>query len=164
MSRRLINFIASGFFISYIPVRLIPNSKFSGAGFWGTVLALLLTPVLPAGDAAFAVFIIVFLLFSVWICSRASQNYSVHDDPRIVLDEVAGYWVAIAFLPRTLGVLLPAFVCFRILDTLKPCGLKKLETLSGGIGVVLDDVASGILTNLLVRACCAGCAGLHIIS
>lgn len=157
MSKRLINFIASGFFISYIPVRLIPNSKFSGAGLWGTVLALVLTPVLPAKPGGFAVFIIAFLIFSVWVCSRASQNYGVHDDPRIVLDEVAGYWVAIAFLPRTLGVLLSAFVFFRTFDTLKPWPLKKLESISGGTGVVLDDVAAGIMTNLLVRA------GLHFI-
>lgn len=151
-SEKMVRFIASGFFISYIPVRLLPGTKFSGAGLWGTALAFLFVPLLPENPVFFSAFISAFLIFSIWICARASRSYDAHDDPRIVLDEIAGYWVAIAFLPREIPVLLAAFACFRILDTLKPGPIRKLDSLKGGLGVVSDDVLCGIIANLTVRA------------
>lgn len=152
MKEMIVRFIASGFFISYIPVSLLPGTKFTGAGLWGTFLALLFVPLLPENPAVFSAFMAVFLLFSVWVCGEASRSYGAHDDPRIVLDEVAGYWVAAAFLPREIPVLLSAFAVFRILDTLKPGPIKKLDRLSGGVGVVSDDVLCGLAANIMVRA------------
>ncbi|OGR51308.1 MAG: hypothetical protein A2049_02485 [Elusimicrobia bacterium GWA2_62_23] len=126
--------------------------KFTGSGMAGTVLALLLVPFLPEDRTLFAAFCLAFLPFSVWIAGLASASYGTHDDPRIVIDEVIGYWTALLFLERTPFNLAAAFVLFRALDTLKPWPIKKLETsVRGGFGIIIDDVLAGLEANLLTR-------------
>jgi len=147
-----IRFLASGGFISYIPAALTGFKKFTGSGLAGTFLALLLTPLLPEGRCTFALFLLAFIPFSIWIAGLAERSFGVHDDPRIVIDEMAGYWTAILFMDRTPFNLIAAFILFRALDTLKPWPIKKLETsLSGGFGIIMDDVLAGAEANLLTR-------------
>lgn len=147
-----VKFLASGGFVSYAPARLTGFRKFTGSGLAGTVLALALVPLLPSDPSAFAVFCLLFLPFSVWIAGLASALYATHDDPRIVIDEIIGYWTALLFLPRTPFHLGAAFVLFRALDTLKPWPIKKLETsVGGGFGIIIDDVLAGLEANLLAR-------------
>ncbi len=148
----LVRFLASGGFISYIPAYLTGFKKFTGSGMAGTLLALLLVPLLPENRYSFALFVLAFLPLAIWIAGRAEKSYAVHDDPRIVIDEIAGYWVAILFLDRTPFNLAAAFILFRALDTLKPWPIKKLETsLGGGFGIIMDDVLAGLEANLLTR-------------
>lgn len=152
LKNRLTEFLATGFFIGILPGRLTGFRKFTGAGFLGTVLALLLVPLLPEGNLAYGVFLSAFSVFSVCIAGSAARAYGTHDDPRIVIDEIAGYWIAIAFMERTIFSLTSAFIFFRILDTLKPWPIKKLENgLSGGLGIVGDDALAGLEANLLTR-------------
>jgi phosphatidylglycerophosphatase A len=149
---KLTEFLATGFFISLIPERLTGFKKFTGAGFMGTALALLMFPLLPEGAAPYGVFLAAFVVFSVMVADRAARAYGTHDDPRIVIDEIAGYWIAAAFLERTIFSLTTAFIFFRILDTLKPWPINKLETnLAGGFGIVFDDALAGLEANLLTR-------------
>jgi len=148
----LIRFLASGGFISYLPARLTGFKKFTGSGMAGTLLALALVPFLPEDKTAFALFCLAFLPFSVWIADLASRSYGTHDDPRIVIDEIIGYWTALLFLDRTPFNLAAAFIIFRALDTLKPWPIKKLETgVPGGFGIIIDDVLAGVEANLLTR-------------
>ena len=148
----LVRFLASAGFVSYVPARLTGFKKFTGSGMAGTVLALLLVPFLPEDRTLFAAFCLAFLPFSVWIAGLASASYGTHDDPRIVIDEVIGYWTALLFLERTPFNLAAAFVLFRALDTLKPWPIKKLETsVRGGFGIIIDDVLAGLEANLLTR-------------
>jgi len=152
VSDKLVEFLATGFYISLIPGKLTGFRKFTGAGFMGTALAVLLTPFLPEGGQAYGVFLAVFFFFAVRTAGRAARLYGTHDDPRIVIDEVIGYWIAVAFMERTIFSLTSAFIFFRILDTLKPWPIKKLETnLAGGFGIVFDDALAGIEANLLTR-------------
>ena len=152
LADRLTVFLATGFFISLLPEKLTGFKKFTGAGFLGTALAFLLMPFLPESGPAYGVFMAAFLLFSVKIAGRAARIYGTHDDPRIVIDEVAGYWIAAAFMERTIFSLTSAFIFFRILDTLKPWPIKKLEGgLAGGFGIVCDDALAGAEAKLLTR-------------
>ena len=149
----LCNALASGFYISYLPTSILKNRKCSGAGLLGSLEALLLVPLLPDNRFYYAAFLAVFTIFAIWVSANASFSCGPeHDNPRIVIDEIAGYWWACAFLPKTLPALLSAFVLFRFLDTVKPMGIARLDRMSGGTGIVLDDVASGLAANLLVRA------------
>lgn len=144
-------FLASGGFVSYIPARITGFKKFTGSGMAGSLLALALVPFLPEGTA-FAFFCLVFFPFSVWIASLASRSYGTHDDPRIVIDEMIGLWIALLFLDRTPFNLAAAFIFFRALDTLKPWPIKKLErSCPGGFGIIMDDVLAGAEANLLAR-------------
>jgi len=148
----IIRFLASGGFISYLPARITGFKKFTGSGMAGTLLALAMVPFLPEDRTLFAVFCLAFLPFSVWIADLASAGYGTHDDPRIVIDEMIGYWTAILFMDRTPFNLIAAFVIFRVLDTLKPWPIKKLEIVcKGGFGIIIDDVLAGAEANLLAR-------------
>ncbi len=147
-----VRFLASGGFISYVPARLTGFKKFTGSGMAGTLLALALLPLLPEDRTLFAAFCLAFLPFSIWIADLASKSYATHDDPRIVIDEIIGYWTALLFLDRTPFNLAAAFILFRALDTLKPWPIKKLETsLKGGFGIITDDLLAGVEANLLTR-------------
>lgn len=148
----IIRFLASGGFVSYLPAKLTGFKKFTGSGMAGTLLALALLPFLPGDRAAFAAFCLAFLPFSIWIASLASAGYGTHDDPRIVIDEMIGYWTAILFMERTPFNLATAFIIFRAIDTFKPWPIKKLEiACKGGFGIIIDDVLAGAEANLLAR-------------
>jgi phosphatidylglycerophosphatase A len=152
----IVRFLASGGFVSYVPAYVTGFKKFTGSGMAGTLVALALVPFLPEGRTAFALFCLGFLPFSIWIAGLASDSYGTHDDPRIVIDEIIGYWTALLFLERTPFNLLAAFVFFRALDTLKPWPIKKLEnSLQGGFGIISDDVLAGLEANLLTRLAAA---------
>ena len=73
-----------------------------------------------------------------------------HDDPSIVIDEIAGMWLAISILPNTHPIWIAlAFVLFRYFDITKPSYVGRLEKLPGGIGVMADDLLAGILAGLM---------------
>ena len=149
----LIKMAATGFFISYLPPKIFKFKKNTGAGLAGTIVGLMFVPMLPEGNAVYLLFLLGFSLFAVWISQKASVliGGETHDDPRIVIDEIIGYWFAIAFLPKTLELLIICFVLFRLFDTVKPFFIKKLDSFKGGLGIVLDDVAAGIAANVLVH-------------
>lgn len=88
--------------------------------------------------------------------AHATARDCHEEDPsKVVIDEVAGMWLALAGQPRTLAVIAVAFFAFRALDVLKPPPIRQLERLPGGIGIMADDVAAGLaayaVTALFVR-------------
>lgn len=147
----LIKLLASGFFISYIPAKITGFKKFTGSGLFGTLLAALLFLLIPEKYFLPQILAIVSIPISSWIAGKAEILFNKSDDPRIVIDEVVGYWIAVAFLTRTAENLVLAFIIFRTLDTLKPWPIKTMETkFNGGFGVVMDDVVGGIETAIIV--------------
>jgi phosphatidylglycerophosphatase A len=83
----------------------------------------------------------------IWAAQVADDYWGTHDSGRIVIDEVAGYMVTMAAVDRTSwGLLLLGFVLFRAFDIIKPPPVRWLDrNLPGGWGVVLDDIAAGVL-------------------
>ncbi len=92
-----------------------------------------------------------FILFSVWIADRSVRILGVKDPGCIVIDEMAGIVATLYGLPWNAVSVAAGFVIFRLLDIAKPLGIRRLEKLPGGIGVVADDVAAGVLGNLILR-------------
>jgi phosphatidylglycerophosphatase A len=86
-------------------------------------------------------------LLGVACAQRADRAWGTEDNQRIVIDEVAGYLVTVIPVDRGAWAPLAAgFVIFRALDILKPPPIRWLdEHLPGGWGVVLDDVAAGVM-------------------
>jgi phosphatidylglycerophosphatase A len=84
--------------------------------------------------------------------STIVERESGRTDPGfVVIDEVAGQWVTLAFTPVDIGHALVAFALFRFFDIVKPGPVRQIERLSGGKGIMLDDVAAGCY-GLMVMA------------
>lgn len=148
---RLWHFVATGARISYIALPSVGGRKWTGAGFLGTLEGAALWWFLPETPVPYAVVVLALTVAACWICGRAEAVLGRHDDPRIVLDEVVGFWWAAAFLPRTGPAALAAFAAFRVCDTLKPPPVRRLERLPGGVGIVADDVGAAVIANLAVN-------------
>lgn len=72
------------------------------------------------------------------------------DPQKVVIDEVIGLWITMMFIPFTWLNLLIAFVLFRFFDIAKPLGIRKMESLGGGLGVMADDMLAGIYGNIVL--------------
>lgn len=94
---------------------------------------------------------IVTTLVGVFVSDQLEPEWG-KDPSKIVNDEAIGMWIAIFFLPVNIYYLIAGFVLFRIFDIWKPLGIRKLEALPGGWGVMMDDVLAGIYANLILQA------------
>ena len=136
--------------------RLIATGLFTGyshfaSGTCGTAVALFAYLFLPdLSSAEWAVGLGVLLLVSVHTANKGEAEWG-HDPAPVVIDEVIGFFVSVAFLPQSLLLGLAGFFLFRALDIVKPSPAREAESLPGGWGVVLDDVAAGVYVNLILR-------------
>ena len=139
----IIKILASGFGTGYSP--LAPGTT-------GTLLAAILYwYVIPHNFLIFFLVSIILLILSVPISSEAEKIFSKKDDPRIVIDEVVGFWVSVLFLPYSVAVVVFAFVLFRLFDVRKPFFIKRTQNLPKGFGIVADDLFAGLLTNAVLQ-------------
>jgi len=74
-----------------------------------------------------------------------------HDPGRIVVDEVCGQLVALAFLSGDWASVAVSFALFRFFDIIKPWPIQKLERLPGGWGIMADDIGAGLAAAALGR-------------
>jgi phosphatidylglycerophosphatase A len=80
------------------------------------------------------------------------DNEGDHDPKRGVIDEWVGVWVTVLFLPVTWPWMIAGFFMFRALDILKPLGVRKIEALPGGWGIMFDDIAAGVIGAVVLNA------------
>ena len=134
--------------------------KLPAPGTWGSLAGLLAFAVfLPrAGAGAVLVVVAVTGYLAVALCGEAERRLGEKDPGKIVLDEVVAMplcflgWRALPGAWPEWAVLLAGFAAFRFYDITKVLGIRRLQTLPGGWGVVADDVAAAL----------AACATLHV--
>jgi len=85
------------------------------------------------------------------IATDKLENEWGKDPQKIVLDEVIGMWITMMFVQFTWLNLLIGFVLFRFFDIAKPLGIRKMESLGGGLGVMADDMLAGIYANIVLQ-------------
>lgn len=95
-------------------------------------------------------FILLFAVLGMALGGVAEEYFKAKDPRPFVLDEVAGFFCAIIFLPTTLFYIICAFVLFRVFDVWKPFPIRKLQDLPAGAGIVADDLLAGFYANI----CC----------
>ncbi len=148
LSDKVILFLATGFGLGRIPV---------APGTFGTLAGLPLIGIMvwlaegfSPGTTAF--FLICLILIRVWVADRAEQLLGLKDPGCIVIDEMAGYCIALSLVPVTPITLIAGFAAFRCFDIIKPLPVRYFEqNFSGGAGVVLDDIMAGVLAALLLK-------------
>lgn len=163
---KLLLFVAEGFGSG----RLKP-----APGTWGSLLGLLIAvAMLHMPRMWFAVTAVLIIALAVPICSRAEKILNRHDPGSVVLDEIVAmpltlfplFLLEIRRMGTAASLLEPkaacpwwiaAFALFRLLDIWKPWPIRNLQHLNAGLGVVMDDVAAGLLTGLIL-------AGVKLLS
>jgi phosphatidylglycerophosphatase A len=146
--QKLVILLASAGYIGYIPL---------ASGTFGSLVGV---PLFFAFDGlrqvSASVYVLMYaiaVLAACWIAGSAEELFDEHDSHKIVIDEVVGYLAATLFLAPTWSHAIAAFLIFRVLDVVKPFPANYIDTnFSGGYGVTLDDVVSGLYSNLVLRA------------
>lgn len=88
----------------------------------------------------------------IWAAGRASVLLDKKDPQQVVIDEVAGQFIALMFIPFNVAwwMILIGFVLFRFFDILKPYPIDGMQELPGGFGVVVDDLVAGIYAAIVM--------------
>jgi phosphatidylglycerophosphatase A len=123
-----------------------------GPGTWGSVAAVLLWGIIawlfhptPKGFL-FVVFagIILSIASGIPAATIAARESGRHDPQFVVIDEVAGQWIALLGSPADWRHGVIALILFRLFDITKPFPARQLEKLPEGWGIVFDDMAAGL--------------------
>ena len=169
----LIKFIASGAYSGYSPVA--PGTAGSVVG----ILIYLLAFSFQLSAFSYFLLTISIVLIGIWVSGKAEEIFTKEeealpashcnasqqwepcpslrrrgkrggkDSQKIVIDEIAGMLISLFMLPHGFWIAVSGFLIFRIIDISKPFYI--LERLPSGFGVMMDDVAAGIATNLILR-------------
>ncbi|PYO27742.1 MAG: phosphatidylglycerophosphatase A [Candidatus Rokuibacteriota bacterium] len=118
----------------------------------GSLVTLVALWLIPFNQPALLGTLIAVTALGMWAGSRVERVLGTKDPGVIVIDEVAGMLLSVLTLPRTIPVLLTAFVLFRLFDIWKPFPARESQLLTGGLGVMLDDLIAGVYALILVMA------------
>ena len=135
-------FVATFFYLGKLPF---------APGSWGSLGALLLWLLLPVTFSVHLSVIIILFVLGVYSSSRMAKYLDDHDPSEVVIDEVVGMGISLFMLPHNFLLYLLSFILFRIFDILKPSFIYRIQNLSGGWGIMLDDVLAGIFTFAIVN-------------
>jgi phosphatidylglycerophosphatase A len=105
---------------------------------------------IPFNHSALVTTLCAVLVIGIWAGSRVERVLGVKDPGVVVIDEVAGMVLSVLFLPRTIPVLVAAFLLFRLFDIWKPFPARESQVLAGGLGVMVDDLIAGVYALVLV--------------
>lgn len=138
-------FLATAGYCGYFPIA--PGTAGSAAGL---VVYLLVwwagSPFVEAGLIA------LIFVAGTWAATRAERFFGGIDPGPVVIDEVLGMLITLAFLPVGWTAALAGFVLFRVFDVIKPYPANRLEKFHGGFGIMADDAMAGLYANLSLRA------------
>lgn len=133
--------IGTGFGSGFSPVAPGTAGALLAFGVWYALSFLVPASVLLWLTVVLA---LVFTVAGVWAANRLEQTWG-EDPSRVVVDEMVGCWITLLAAPAGhLWYGLAAFGLFRLFDIWKPLGIRRMENLPGGIGVMMDDVLSGV--------------------
>jgi phosphatidylglycerophosphatase A len=141
---RLAVFVATVAYCGYFPIA--PGTVGSAAG----LLVYLLvwwaqSPVVEVG------LIVALFAAGVWAGTTAERYFGGIDPGPIVIDEVVGMLMTLAFIPVGWSGAIAGFVLFRIYDVIKPYPAGRFERLHGGLGVMADDAMAAVYANISLR-------------
>jgi phosphatidylglycerophosphatase A len=149
--RNFYKFMLSAFGVGWLPL---------APGTWGAAVAII--PLMPFAigwapsppPSVTSLILTIFIVIFTWIGVKGSdllENEWGKDPKQTVIDEMVGVWIAILGMPISWFSLIAAFVLFRFFDIAKPLGIRQLEKIGDGWGVMLDDILAGVYANIVLQ-------------
>lgn len=148
LARTLAVTIGTGFGSGYFPIA--PGTVGSAVGVGLYWLLAKLGVVSPASVAGWMGALGIILAVGI-LCAWHLEVRLGQDNRRIVVDEVWGMLVSLAFLPPSPAYVVAGFVLFRVFDIVKPFPGRRAERVGRGIGVMLDDGVAGVYACLVLH-------------
>lgn len=146
--RKIFTFLGTMGGVGYVPI--LPGTAGTGIG---VIIYLIFSKIgVLSNPLSYLVMLVIFVGAGVWISGRCNQYFKGNDNSSIVIDEVGGFLIAMFALPFSMRFLLLGFILFRTFDITKPFKIEKIQKLPGGWGIMADDIAAGILANLVLQA------------
>lgn len=142
MSEKLVKMLATFFYIGKFPVA--PGSVAS-------FVALLLCVIVYRFPVIYILLFLVVLAVGWQVSGRYEELVKGKDPTEVVIDEVAGIFIALFLLPLTIPVLVVAFFLFRAFDMFKIFPADILEKKRGSTGIMADDLVAGLYTNIVMQ-------------
>ena len=142
--RRFALLIATSGYLGFAPIA--PGTVGSAAG-------IVLFYLARAAGTPWVEPVLIVLLFAagVWAASSAELQLGVTDPGPVVIDEVVGMLITLAWIPVTPLGAFAGFLIFRLLDVVKPWPSRQFESLHGGLGIMADDAMAAVYGHLLMR-------------
>ena len=140
---RLAVLIATVFGAGYSPV---------APGTVGSAIAALVLWLIPFSRGGLVLVLVAVTVVGTWAAHVAERRLGGKDPGAIVIDEVAGMTLSVVLFPLTPAVLLGGFVLFRIFDVVKPPPAHASQRLTGGVGVMIDDLIAGLYALAVLAA------------
>lgn len=101
--------------------------------------------------AEYLLLVLALFVAGVWVCQVTARDLEIKDPAGVVWDEIVGFLVTMTLAPSGWGWLLAGFILFRLFDIWKPWPIRVLDRrLSGGLGIMLDDLVAGIFAALVL--------------
>ncbi len=141
---RLAVFLATAAYSGYVP--FAPGTVGSAVGL--LVYAFVRWTGSPIVEVAL---IIGLFAVGIWAGTTAERYFGGIDPGPIVLDEVVGMLITLAFIPVGISGAIAGFLLFRLFDVIKPFPARRFEKLHGGLGVMADDAMAAVYANASLR-------------
>lgn len=134
--------VGSGLYTGYIPF---------ASGTFGSLVGTLIY-FIPGFENSYVIIpsIIVLFIYGIYVSGKFEKQYG-KDPSQCTVDEIVGTWISFILLPKKIIIIIIAFLVWRLLDIVKPFPARNSEKLSGGLGIMLDDVISGIYTLIIIH-------------
>ena len=142
--------IATGFGSGYFPRVPGTTGAVLATGIWYGMSLIFTSPKLLIVTASL---IVVFTFLGV-LSSGVMEAYWGKDPSKVVIDEMVGVWISLLAVNNNnihyIYYALAALILFRLFDIFKPLGIRKMEAIEGGWGIMLDDILAGIYSLLIL--------------
>lgn len=125
-------------------IRMAPGS-------FGSLVAIPFILLTFDNPVLFFLILLALIGLGIWASAVAAHDFGQHDPSNVVIDEVCGMMISFLLIPVNWKILVIGFVGFRFFDIVKPFPIRLFERLPSGFGIVLDDLAAGVYTNLLLH-------------
>lgn len=143
MGLRLNKFVATAGGIGYLPF---------APGTWAAIVTAVawffIFRIFQSSSILQLVILPLIIIAGIYSSGRISEG---KDPAHIVIDEVAGMCLTLLFITPTYQNIIAGFILFRFFDIAKPFGIRKMEKIGDGWGIMLDDMLAGLYSNIILR-------------